>query len=98
MAEADPDTIPLADVRHVASPTRPARARRRHRRHASFRPASRLAPDQIRRPRPDRRPLLAARCWRSGLAWAAAGLTNGWPLWRDDHPLYYHSALVTRRS
>jgi hypothetical protein len=36
-----------------------------------------------------------------GLAiwWAmggAAGLDNGWPLWRDDHPLYYHSALVTR--
>lgn len=25
------------------------------------------------------------------------GLTNGWPLWRDDHPLYFHSALVTRR-
>lgn len=25
-----------------------------------------------------------------------AGLMNGWPLWRDDHPLYYHSALVTR--
>jgi hypothetical protein len=25
-----------------------------------------------------------------------AGLTNGYPLWRDDHPLYYHSALVTR--
>ena len=24
------------------------------------------------------------------------GLTNGWPLWRDDHPLYFHSALVTR--
>src|SRR4051794_287965 len=24
------------------------------------------------------------------------GLTNGWPLWRDDHPLYYHSALITR--
>ena len=24
------------------------------------------------------------------------GLTSGWPLWRDDHPLYYHSALVTR--
>jgi hypothetical protein len=23
-------------------------------------------------------------------------LTNGWPLWRDDHPLYFHSALVTR--
>lgn len=25
-----------------------------------------------------------------------AGLANGWPLWRDDHPLYFHSALVTR--
>lgn len=25
------------------------------------------------------------------------GLTNGWPLWRDDHPLYFHSALVTRK-
>jgi hypothetical protein len=24
------------------------------------------------------------------------GMVNGWPLWRDDHPLYYHSALVTR--
>ncbi len=21
---------------------------------------------------------------------------NPWPLWRNDHPLYYHSALVTR--
>jgi hypothetical protein len=26
----------------------------------------------------------------------AAGLANGWPLWRDDHLLYYHSALITR--
>jgi hypothetical protein len=25
-----------------------------------------------------------------------AGMRNGWPLWRDDHPLYFHSALVTR--
>jgi len=25
-----------------------------------------------------------------------AGLESGWPLWRDDHPLYFHSALVTR--
>jgi hypothetical protein len=24
------------------------------------------------------------------------GLTSGWPIWRDDHPLYFHSALVTR--
>ncbi len=26
----------------------------------------------------------------------SAGLSNGWPLWKDDHPLYFHSALVTR--
>ncbi len=24
------------------------------------------------------------------------GLANGWPIWRNDHPLYYHSALATR--
>jgi len=23
------------------------------------------------------------------------GLTNEWPIWRDDHPLYFHSATVT---
>src|SRR5690242_11253148 len=32
--------------------------------------------------------------WTAMEGWQ--GLTNGWPLWRDDHPLYYHSALVTR--
>jgi hypothetical protein len=26
----------------------------------------------------------------------SAGLSNGWPLWKDDHPLYFHSALITR--
>ncbi|WP_406695392.1 hypothetical protein V5E97_30655 [Singulisphaera sp. Ch08] len=26
-----------------------------------------------------------------------AGLSNEWPIWSDDHPLYFHSALVTRR-
>ena len=40
-------------------------------------------------------------CLAHGLAiWqsleGASGLTNGWPLWRDDHSLYYHSAVVTR--
>ena len=40
-------------------------------------------------------------CALHGLGiWSAmggrAGLTNSWPLWRNDHPLYYHSALVTR--
>ena len=24
------------------------------------------------------------------------GLANPWPLWHDDHPLYFHSALATR--
>ena len=40
-------------------------------------------------------------CFLHGLAiWMAlggrSGLTSGWPIFRDDHPLYYHSALVTR--
>lgn len=33
--------------------------------------------------------------WLSMEGWR--GLTNGWPLWRFDHPLYFHSALVTRQ-
>ena len=45
--------------------------------------------------------LIVVLCSLHGLAiWRGlggrAGLTNGWPLWRDDHPLYYHTALVTR--
>ncbi len=45
--------------------------------------------------------VLAALSMAHGLAiWVGmggyAGLVNGWPLWRDDHPLYYHSAVVTR--
>jgi hypothetical protein len=45
--------------------------------------------------------LIVVLCFLHGLAiWCGlggrAGLTNGWPLWRDDHPLYYHTALVTR--
>jgi hypothetical protein len=43
---------------------------------------------------------LAACGLHSVVVWkgmgGAEGLSNGWPLWRDDHPLYYHSALVTR--
>lgn len=40
-------------------------------------------------------------CILHGMAmWTAlggrSGLTSGWPIFRDDHPLYYHSALVTR--
>jgi len=45
--------------------------------------------------------LIVLLCTLHGLAiWTGlggwAGLTNGWPLWRDDHPLYFHSALATR--
>lgn len=45
--------------------------------------------------------LIVLLCWLHGLGiWSGmegwTGLTNGWPLWRDDHPLYYYSALVTR--
>ena len=45
--------------------------------------------------------MLAAMATAHGIAiWIGmggyAGLSNGWPLWRDDHPLYFHSALITR--
>jgi len=45
--------------------------------------------------------VLVAGCLAHGaLIWRAMGGAEGingpWPLWRDDHPLYYHSALVTR--
>jgi len=45
--------------------------------------------------------LLIVGCLAHGaLIWRAMGGAEGiggpWPLWRDDHPLYYHSALVTR--
>ncbi len=36
----------------------------------------------------------ALAIWLAVGGWA--GLTNGWPIWRDDHPLYFHSALVTK--
>ncbi len=41
--------------------------------------------------------MAAAHAWAiwTGMG-GRSGLTNGWPLARDDHPLYYHSALVTR--
>jgi hypothetical protein len=47
------------------------------------------------------RSLIVVLCSLHGLAiwWGLgglAGLNSGWPVWRDDHPLYYHSALVTR--
>ena len=47
------------------------------------------------------RALTVVLCSLHGLAiWLGmggrSGLTNGWPIWRDDHPLYYHSALATR--
>jgi hypothetical protein len=45
--------------------------------------------------------LIVILCVGHGLAiWLGlggkAGITSGWPLARDDHPLYFHSALVTR--
>jgi hypothetical protein len=46
-------------------------------------------------------PAIVALCLAHGLAiWLALGgregLNNPWPLWRDDHSLYFHSTLVTR--
>jgi len=91
----DLDPIPLADADdEIAVPARP-----------------RVEPPRNSRRRPEPAPssflrvvpiaLSLSLCLLHGLAiwWGLggrAGLTNGWPLWRDDHPLYYHSALVTR--
>jgi hypothetical protein len=95
MREADAETIPLADVDPTDHPTRPRSRELQDRsspfpRRAPSRLASWLAPALI--------VILSsahgAAIW-FGLG-GLAGLTNGWPLWRHDHPLYYHSALVTR--
>jgi hypothetical protein len=44
--------------------------------------------------------LIAVSLAHTAAIWVAMGgrdgLANEWPLWRDDHPLYFHSALVTR--
>jgi hypothetical protein len=47
------------------------------------------------------RVIILVLCSLHGLAiWRGLGgregLENPWPIWHDDHPLYYHSALVTR--
>ncbi len=95
MYVVDPDTIPLAEPHEPtpiptlrAEPTRP-RARRDDQRFLN-RSGTGIASA-----------LTVALCSLHAIAiWVGlggkAGLTNGWPLWRDDHPLYYHSALVTR--
>ncbi len=96
MHEADLDTIPLADVgpaeQQVARGLgRPAQVQPR----ASARRTSRLA----RWVAPALIVILCVGSRRGNLVRpgrARGGMTNGWPLWRDDHPLYYHSALVTR--
>ncbi|APW59134.1 ArnT family glycosyltransferase [Paludisphaera borealis] len=94
----DPDPIPFADVPPpgATAPERPT-------------PAS--APIVVKRDEAERKSrrigrgfailLTIAACTLHGIAvWkgmgGAEGLSNAWPLWRDDHPLYYHSALVTR--
>ncbi len=94
----DPETIPLADEYPVVESTPnetvgdgapPAGASR-----GAWNPLTLifrcLAPVTI----------VAAAVLHAAAIWIGlggqAGLTNGWPLSRDDHPLYYHSALVTR--
>ena len=92
----DLDPIPLADGDDDGAVRRCAVGDRRR---------ERAVPERVSPGRPPW-PLLA-RCVAFALAilhglaiwWGLGGregLTNGWPLWRDDHPLYYHSALVTR--
>ena len=95
MHEVELDTIPLADV----DPDNTGQERRPQQRGdaGSARPGKRpsrltkgIAPALI--------VILStahgAAIW-FGLG-GMSGLTNGWPIWRFDHPLYYHSAIVTR--
>jgi hypothetical protein len=92
----DLDPIPLADA-DDAGPTRDIPARP---------PVARARPTRAPAAGSGRHQLVAhavayGLAALHGLAiwWGLGGregLTNGWPLWRDDHPLYYHSALVTR--
>ncbi len=95
MREADADTIPLADVDPTDQPSRPyARAPENRsttrRTRVPSRLAKWLAPAVV---------VLLSSAHGVGIWFGLggfAGITSGWPLWRDDHPLYYHSALVTR--
>jgi hypothetical protein len=93
----DLDTIPLADEVDQPNDHQTASLTSRstgERSEAAGRPRWRLEP--IAAPL-----IIVGVCVAHGLAiWVGlggwAGLNNGWPLWRDDHPLYYHSSLVTR--
>src|SRR3954453_8197643 len=91
----DLEPIPLADDQATpsaaeANPALPVRARQ-HRASSSRKSATGFLAIVC----------LLVLCLAHGLAiwWGLGGregLTNGWPLWRGDHPLYYHSALITR--
>lgn len=94
MVELDP--IPLADddgtpARGVAPELTSQQRRRR---------PSREAVDRPRAPLLSLGFLLVISLAHGFAIWRGMGgregLANSWPLWRDDHPLYYHSALVTR--
>lgn len=94
----DSETIPFADEpKNPSAPKNPA---------AATPVASVPKEPPQNRPRNRWADLLAlailfAGCFAHGaLIWRAMGGAEGingpWPQWRDDHPLYYHSALVTR--
>lgn len=89
---ADPETIPLADEpvvppapRKLDAPSGSVVENRSQRRWSG--PLALLA-------------LVVGCLAHGGLIWrgmdGAEGINGPWPLWRDDHPLYFHSALVTR--
>jgi hypothetical protein len=91
----DLDTIPLAEPEDE----RPILASRVEQTPGRARRSSAIAP--TRSGKWIASALIVVLCSLHGLAiWLGMGgregFDNGWPLWRDDHPLYYHSALVTR--
>jgi hypothetical protein len=95
MSAVDLDPIPLADSDD--GQTAPPRTREIARGRGAGRPSARWTKFEKRLANA----LTIVLCsLHTASIWVGMGglpgLKNGWPLWRDDHPLYYHSALVTR--
>ena len=94
MSVVDFDPIPLADTdERMPAPPSPREAAERNRGQSASAPSKVGTVVAIG--------LIVLLCSLHGAAiWRGMGgirgMTSGWPLWRDDHPLYYHSALVTR--
>ena len=97
----DLDTIPLAEPVDESSATGPAEPNSLGSRTTAA--SGRADGPLALRKSVSASALIVVLCSLHGLAiWTGmggrAGLTNGWPIWHDDHPLYYHTASSRGRS